>query len=630
MTNDSSGSHEAGPRRPVRIANCSGFYGDRFSALEEMVTGGPVDVVTGDYLAEVTMLVLARSRMRRPDGGYAGSFLRQLERAASEIAARGVKVVVNAGGLDPAGLAEATRTMLHSIGVELSVAHVEGDDLAGRIPDLMASGVELENLDSGAPFAGWGHEVLTANVYLGGFGIKAALDGGADVVITGRVADASLASGAAAWWWDWSPEDHDRLAGAVVAGHIIECGAQATGGNFSGFREIEDLTHPGFPLAEIDEDGTCVITKHQGTGGAVTVDTVTAQLLYEVGAPEYLNSDVVARLDTVGLEQLAPDRVAVTGVRGAAPPQTTKVAITGLGAWRNSTTVVLTGLDLDAKAALLERSVRSRLDGDPGIIDLRFTRIGAADERADDQMAGSCLLQIAVDGEESSCGRAFSSFLVELALANFPGIYYTEPPGNGSPFGVYWPALIPQSLVDHVVVHADGRREAVPAPNFDGHVDPGSTEVGATHARSTSSGLEDTDNERRDHEPDDREPDDREPDDTVMVEVPLGSVVNARSGDKGGSANVGIWVRTPDAWHWLRRTVTEQRFKELVPESSNLAVDRYELPNLKALNFVVHGLLDGGATEARRYDKQAKALGEWLRSRPVLVPEELIRSIRPT
>ncbi len=595
--------------RPVRIANCSGFYGDRLSALEEMVTGGDVDVVTGDYLAEVTMLVLARSRMRRPDGGYAGSFLRQLEPVAAEIAARGIKVVVNAGGLDPAGLAQATRAMLLAAGVDLTVAHVEGDDLAPRIPELVAGGIRFENLETGEPLSEWGHEALTANAYLGGFGIKAALDSGADIVITGRVADASLASGAAAWWWGWSREDHDRLAGAVVAGHIIECGAQATGGNFSGFRTIDDLVHPGFPLAEIAEDGTSVITKHKGTGGEVSVDTVTAQLLYEVGAPGYLNPDVVAMLDTVVLEQLAPDRVAVTGVRGASAPRTTKVAITGLGKWRNATTVVLTGLDLDEKASLLERSVRAHLDGDPGISDLRFTRIGTADEHARDQMAASCLLHIAVDGEQSSCGRAFSSFVVELALSNFPGIYYTEPPGSGSPFGVYWPALVRQSVVGHVVVHADGRREEVHWLEPPDPADPPETAQSAQPVEQVGVlGVKEN---------------------AEMIDIPLGRIANARSGDKGGSANVGIWVRTSDAWQWLRQTMTVELFKELVPEASDLTVDRYELPCLMALNFVVHGLLDGGATEARRFDKQAKALGEWLRSRHVLVPTALLAGAMP-
>ena len=608
MSTDSTDTSRLGrANRPVRIANCSGFYGDRLSALEEMVTGGDIDVVTGDYLAEVTMLVLARSRMRRPDGGYAGTFLRQLEPVTGEIATRGIKVVVNAGGLDPAGLAAATRELLRSAGIDLAVAHVEGDDLARRIPELVATGVRLDNLDTGAPFADWGRDVLTANAYLGGFGIKAALDGGADIVITGRVADASLASGSAAWWWGWTEGDHDRLAGAVVAGHIIECGAQATGGNFSGFREIDDLEHPGFPFAEIARDGSSVITKHRGTGGTVSVDTVTAQLLYEVGGPDYLNPDVVARLDSVSLEQLAPDRVAVTGVRGKPPPRTTKVAITGLGSWRNSTTVVLTGLDVDQKAALLERSVRSRLDGDPGISDLRFTRIGVAKQDAEDQMAASCMLNIAVDGEQSSCGRAFSSLVVELALANSPGIYYTEPPGSGSAFGTYWPALVPQSVVEHVVVDADGRREQIAAPHGDDNV--GGDPVAVDGA-----------------EPTEPLPDEGERDeDAEKVYVPLGLIANARSGDKGGSANVGIWVRTPDAWRWLSHELTVDRFKELLPESSKLTVDRYELPRLKALNFVVHGLLDGGATEARRFDKQAKALGEWLRSRHVPIPGRLVR-----
>src|SRR6266511_3604654 len=297
-----------------------------------MVTGGPVDVVTGDYLAEVTMLVLAKVRSRHPGGGYAASFLRQLEPVAAEIAARGIKVVVNAGGLDP-----------------------------------------------------------------------------------------------------------DGLAGAVVAGHVIECGAQATGGNFSGFREIADLTHPGFPLAEIGRDGSSVITKHPGAGGAVTVDTVTAQLLYEVDGPGYLNPDVVARLDTVRLEPEGTDRVRIGGVAGLPPPPTTKLAVTGLGGWRNAATLVLTGLDVDAKAALAEAAVRARLDGVPGITDLRFDRIGVVAVDPEDQLAGSCLLRVSVDGDEASAGRAFSSALVELALANYPGMYGMGAPGAGSSPGAYWP-----------------------------------------------------------------------------------------------------------------------------------------------------------------------------------------------
>jgi hypothetical protein len=571
-----------------------------------MVLGGPIDVVTGDYLAEVTMLVLARTRLRRPGGGYAATFLRQLEPVAAEVAERRIKLVVNAGGLDPSGLALATREMLNTLGVDLKVAHVQGDDLTGLMGDLAADGVQLENADDGAPFSTWRHDVLTANAYLGGFGIKAALAGGADIVVTGRVADASLASGVAAWWWNWSPADLDQLAGSVVAGHIIECGAQATGGNFSGFLGIHDLAHPGFPIAEVDSDGSSVITKHADTGGAVTIDTVTAQLLYEVGAPQYLNPDVVALLDTVSLDEVGTDRVAVTGTRGTPPPPTTKVAITGLGSWRNSTSVVLTGLEIDAKADLLEQAVRDRLESSPGVDDLRFTRIGIAADDPADQMSGSCLLQIAIEGEESACGRPFSSFVVELALSNFPGIYLTGTPGNGSPAGAYWPGLIDQSLIDHQVVHYGGTTESVAPPAVTAEV---------PRVRSSSHSLSEL------------SPHDTGPaaDLGDEVAVALGVIANARSGDKGGNANVGLWVGTSDAWSWLRNTMSVDRMRELVPEVAGLRIDRYELANLKAINFVVHGLLDGGATEAKRFDKQAKALGEWIRARYVRVPAGLLR-----
>jgi Acyclic terpene utilisation family protein AtuA len=586
--------------RPVRIANCSGFYGDRMSALAEMVEGGPVDVITGDYLAEVTMLVLAKNRLKKAGAGYARTFPRQLAPVAAKIAERRVKVVVNAGGLDPAGLAAATRELLGEAGVDLAVAHVEGDDLAPRMAALTAGGHDLAHLDTGKPFGDWGRDPLTANAYLGGFGIQAALAAGADIVVTGRVADASLITGAAAWWWRWTPADLDALAGAVAAGHVIECGAQATGGNFSGFQGIEDLTHPGFPLAEVGRDGSSVITKHEGTGGAVTVDTVTAQLLYEIGAPGYLNPDVVTHLDTVRLDQAGPDRVRISGVRGSVPPPTTKVAITGLGGWRNETTFVLTGTDTGAKAALVERAVRARLDGDPGITDLRFTRIGRPAADPEDQMAGSSLLHVSVDGEQGSAGRAFSALCVELALSSYPGIYGMGVPSPGGPYGAYWPTLVPQELLEHTVVHPDGRREAVPPPPVTGPYE-------ATAPAETGT----------------QEIEDDETEDTV--DGPLGRIVQARSGDKGGNANVGLWVSDPAAWPWLRATMTTERLRELLPETAGLGIDRYELPNLRAVNFVVRGLLDGGATEARRFDKQAKALGEWVRARHVPIPERLLR-----
>ncbi|WP_141726867.1 acyclic terpene utilization AtuA family protein, partial [Streptomyces niveus] len=315
----------------LRIANASGFYGDRFDALREMLTGGPVDIVTGDYLAELTMLILGRDRQKNPASGYAKTFLRQLEEGLGLAHERGVRIVTNAGGLNPAGLAAAVTELAARVGVPVRVAHVEGDDLL-------------------TPGHTWGDGVLTANAYLGGAGIAECLRAGADVVVTGRVTDAALVTGPAAAHFGWDLKDVDALAGAVVAGHVLECGTQATGGNYS-FFGAHDVRRPGFPLAELHADGTAVITKHPGTGGVVDIGTVTAQLLYETGGARYPGPDVTARLDTVRLTQDGPDRVRIAGVRGEAPPPTLKVGLNRIGGWRNEIVFVLTGLDIDAKAS---------------------------------------------------------------------------------------------------------------------------------------------------------------------------------------------------------------------------------------------------------------------------------------
>jgi hypothetical protein len=339
------------PAGPLRIANCSGFYGDRRSAPRELLEGGPIDVLTGDYLAELTMLILWRSRSRDPAKGYAGGFLDQMEECLGLAADRGIKVVANAGGLNPAGLADELRALAARLGLTLGVAHVEGDDLLGRLPELQAVGEPLTHLDTGVPLAAAGVAPVTANAYLGAWGIVAALEAGADLIVCGRVADASLVVGPAAWHFGWASDDWDRLAGAVVAGHVLECGTQATGGNYAFFEELPDHRPPGFPIAELAADGSAVVTKHPGTGGMVSVGTVTAQLLYEIAGPAYANPDVVARFDTVRISQAGPDRVRLSGTRGEPAPDRLKVAVNYLGGFRNSMRQVLTGLDVEAKAA---------------------------------------------------------------------------------------------------------------------------------------------------------------------------------------------------------------------------------------------------------------------------------------
>ena len=568
--------------------------------MADMARAGGIDVLTGDYLAEVTMLILGKARAKDSTKGYAATFLQHLDAALEHLVANGIRLVVNAGGLNPAGLANMTRELIAHRGYDLRVSHIEGDDVFPRLRALQQAGHSLPHLVSGEPLSSWPHQPLTANAYLGGFGIARALANGADIVITGRVADASVVVGPAAWWWSWTPKDYDALAGAMAAGHVIECGPQAAGGNFSGFRTVADLVQPGFPIAEIDADGSSVITKNPGTGGAVTRDTVTAQLLYEIGEPAYLNSDVITHLDTAALTDLGDDRVEIRGVRGSAPPATTKVAITGIGGWQNSVLLALTGTDLDAKAALVERSVHRYVEAVDGLDTVAINRIGQAQHDPDSQNAGTELLRIAVQGTKDTAGRGFSSQMVELALSSYPGLYSLGPPQPGSAFGVYWPALLDQALLNHTVHHHDGATETITPPTAHGTRGEIIPQAEVSMAAPTPSTDE-------------------------LVVAALGDIVHARSGDKGGDANLGVWVRDRQAWEWLKSTLTVDELRRLLPETRELVVERYELPNLGAINFLLRGLLGDGATSSLRLDAQGKALGEWLRARSIKVPRPLVK-----
>ena len=563
---------------PVRIGNASGFYGDRFSAMREMLEGGPLDVLTGDYLAELTMLILGRDRMKDPAAGYAKSFYRQMKDCLAMAVAKKVRIVVNAGGLNPAGLASALRKLASESGITARIAHVEGDDLIAR----------AASLGLGTP--------LTANAYLGAWGIAECLRAGADVVVTGRVTDASLVVGAAAAHFDWKRDNWDALAGAVVAGHVLECGAQATGGNFAFFTEI-DLARPGFPIAEIEADGSCVITKHGGTGGAVTVDTVVAQLVYEITGARYAGPDVTTRFDGIELAADGPDRVRIHGSRGEPPPPTLKVCLNHLGGFRNDVTFVLVGLDIEAKARLVREQLESALERKPTELVWRLLRTDRED--SDEEARASALLRVvAKDRDSSVVGRAFSAAAVELALSSYPGFTVTAPPGDGSPYGVYTAAFVDAAEIQHVAVLPDETRVVIPR----------STETLALEAVAPAAA--------------DAKPSPVE----ETVRAPLGRVVGARSGDKGGTANIGVWARSDAAFRWLASTLDVDALRALLPETASFPVERHLFPKIRAMNFVIDGLLEEGVASSTRFDPQGKALGEWLRSRHVAIPRSLLPS----
>ncbi|MCE9668536.1 DUF1446 domain-containing protein [Myxococcus stipitatus] len=561
---------------PLRIGNASGFYGDRFSAVREMLEGGRLDVLTGDYLAELTMLILGRDRMKDPETGYAKTFLRQMEQCLGLALDKQVKVVVNAGGLNPAGLAAALRALNGKLGLKARIAHVEGDDLSGS----------TDELGLGAP--------LTANAYLGGWGIAECLRAGADVVVTGRVTDASLVVGPAAAHFGWKRDDWDKLAGAMVAGHVLECGTQATGGNYSFFKEV-DVRRPGFPLAELHADGSSVISKHEGTGGAVTVDTVLAQLVYEITGARYAGPDATARFDSIQLTPDGKDRVRITGVKGEPPPPTVKVCLNHLGGYKNEATFILVGLDIEEKARLIREQLEASLTRKPKEAHWTLVRTDREDAATEEQ-AAAFLRVVVKDSDPKLVGRSFSGAAVELALGSYPGFTMTAPPSDGAPYGVYTPAYVDAKRVPHVAVLPDETRvdispseQSLPLAAVEAPALPEAYPAGPT---------------RR---------------------VPLGRIVAARSGDKGGMANIGVWARSDAAWRWLAHTLTAEKVKELLPEAAAFPVERHLFPRLRGLNFVIDGILGEGVSSSTRFDPQGKALGEWLRSRHIDIPEALLR-----
>lgn len=582
---------------PVRIANCSGFFGDRLSAAREMVEGGPIDVLTGDWLAELTMLILARTRMKHPGGGYARTFVQQMEQVMGTCLDRGIKVVSNAGGLDPEACAQAVAEVAQGLGLAPKIAFVRGDDLMARLGDLVAAN-QLMNFETGEPIKD-AAKFLTANAYLGCWGIVDALSRGADVVITGRVTDAAVVCGPAAWHHGWKRTDWNALAGAVVAGHVIECSTQATGGNYSFFTEVAGMSRVGFPWAEVAADGSSVIGKHDGTGGEVSIGTVTSQLLYEIGGPAYLGPDVSARFDTIRLEQVARDRVRLFGIEGEPPPPTLKVCINRAGGFRNDMSICLTGLDIEAKAALVEEAFWKACPirkSDFAQVTTRLMRNDKPDPETNEQAVAIWKISVK-DPDEKKVGRAFSNAVTELGLSTIPGFFGVGGgPSAGRPFGVYEPALVPASEVPQEVVMLGGETHRVSSVNPHGTVriapapGPSAAAPGGPTRRA-----------------------------------PLGLVAGARSGDKGGNANLGVFVRSDAAFVWLDAFLDTERLRALLPEIAPLRVERHRLPALRALNFVVYGLLEEGVAASTRQDPQAKSLGEWLRARVVEIPEALLR-----
>ncbi len=586
----------------IKIANCSGFYGDKLSAAKDLVDGGPIDVLTGDYLAELTMAILFGQKMQRgEDKGYVGTFLKQINQIAKSCKEKNIKIVSNAGGLNPKSMAIEIEKILKEQSIDMKVAYIDGDDLMPSISNLKKSGEEFKNIDKGKKLDESGYSPLTANAYLGAWGIKEALDKGADIVVCPRVTDAAVVIGPAAWKFNWKRDNYDALAGALAAGHIIECGCQATGGNYAFFKEVESFDNVGYPIAEIYDDGSFYVTKHPDTGGLVSTGTVTAQLLYEINSPAYVNPDVIAHFDTLKIEEVEKDKVYVSGCRGSSPPDKHKVCINLAGGFRNGMEIILTGLDIEDKAKVFTDALFNSVGGRKQFDDvsIQLHRTDKENPNSNEEAMASLLVSVK-SKDQNLVGRLFSAKIIELALANIPGFFAQGGVKSSGPVIIYWPALVDSKHIKEKV-HIDGEEiEVIPTSQL---------ELEEIYYQKEPIKIKKIKKEDE-------------------KEIYFGEIYGTRSGDKGGCANLGVWAKNANSFAFLHDFLTIKKLKELLPDLNQYKIERFELANINSLNFYIHDILQDGVSSNDKKDGQAKSLGEYLRAKKVKVPQSIIGDIR--
>ncbi len=582
----------------LRIANAGGYWGDDLSQLRRQLELGPVDVVTLDFLAEITMSIMQKQRARDPAAGYARDFVAQLEQVLPLLAERGTRVITNAGGVNPLGCREALLAMAARHGVALEVAAVAGDDLLDRIDALNGAGIPLDNMEDGAAFAPIRTRVSSANAYFGAWPVVEALRAGAQVVVSGRVTDTGITLAPMIHAFRWEPGDWDRLAAGIVAGHIIECGAQSSGGNVTDWRRVPRFERIGYPVIEVSPDGSFVVTKHPGTGGAVTVRTVTEQLVYEMGDPRsYVTPDVVADFGTIQLEQLGRDRVRVWGIRGRPAPGMLKVSASYADGWKASGALIVSAPDAVDKARAFDA--------------LFWKRVGLAFAARHTELVGhsACwgplappvdppevLLRLSVRDPDRGKVEAFGRMVPAVILSGPSGVAVTGGRPQPQEVVAYWPALMPRDAAQPTLVTSAGTRTlSWPTPLEPAEKPPALPREAWPAARGARG----------------------------TVTVPLSRLAHARSGDKGDTCNIGVIARAPAIYPWLARTLTAAVVRRRFRGICLGRVQRFEVPNLRALNFLLHESLGGGGTVSLRLDAQGKTLSHALLAMPVRAPRAL-------
>jgi Acyclic terpene utilisation family protein AtuA len=586
----------------IRIGGASGYWGDTSSAPRQLVEKGEIHYLVFDYLAEVTMSILAKMRERASDAGYATDFITlAMKPLIRELAAKKIKVIANAGGVNLEACRKALEAIAAEAGVALRIGTVEGDDLLPQLEELRR--LDLPDLATGAPLP---EKLLSVNAYLGGFPIAAALDAGADIVVTGRCVDSAVVLGPLIHEFGWSPEDYDRLAAGSLAGHLLECGAQVTGGNFTDWQDVVDgWDYMGFPIAEVRSDGSFIVTKPEGTGGLVSPLTVGEQMLYEIGDPRaYYLPDVACDFAEVQMTQAGRDRVLVTGARGRAPTSTYKVSATNPGGFGSVGSMVVVGFDATERArrngeAILNKT--RRMLAEAGLGDFSQTAmqiVGSeslygANARSEAAQSREVVLRLAIRHPKSDGAELFSKEYVGSGLSMSTGrcgIAAGRP--NVSPVVRLHSFLLDKRKVE-VTVRVGGKR--VPLKQ--------AVNLGGKDAVPPTPLVNDALPSGR------------------RIEVPLVRLAVARSGDKGNDANIGVMARKPEYLPAIRAALTPEAVKRYFAHFVEGNVERYDLPGIHALNFLLRDSLGGGGTSSLRLDTQAKTYAQLLLAMAVPVPE---------
>lgn len=612
-------------KKVVRVGNAGGYWGDDLDALYRQLQGGKLDYVTLDFLAEITMSILQKQRSRNPDLGYATDFVEQMRTCLPALGRPRTRIISNAGGINPLGCARQIEKMAHQSGLQIRIGVVSGDDLMERLDELLEKGIPLRNLETGQDLEEIRNRVESANAYLGAEPVIRALQEGAELIVTGRVTDTGITVAPPAFEFGWSLQDWDRLAAAVMAGHILECGAQATGGNLTDWRDVPSFLNMGYPIAEFLPDGTFVVTQHPGSGGQVTRKTVTEQLVYEMGDPRnYITPDVIADFSTLTLAEAGPNRVQVSGARGGPRPEHLKVSIAYQDGYKAHGTLIVSRPEAVDKCRALADILWKQLALDCEETSTELVGYNACHRRLVPSFdPPEILLRLGVRDHDRAKVEEFAKKFTSLLLSATPAVAIVGSRPRVQDVVAYWPCLVPASeITPEVTILDTGKSYRIPWTPLDS-TGAGSNEQGRPAGPATGPPPLDRTQQPApaagrlspgiSHTP--------------TVRVPLLRLCYGRSGDKGDTCNIGLVARSRETYAWLCRELTASRVKEYFGDICRGEVERFEVPNLLALNFLLHHSLGGGGTVSLRIDPQGKTLAAALLMMQVEVAEDWVHEI---